>query len=310
MAVALWAGRGGAEERAYEQQGRAPLEPGTREVPAPGEAGTPTTSVLPEIEPRRGGSNFFLLNVYDGRKGVGAGERGLVRFRLDLEYDIARFEQWEGAGFFYLTFPIRLASFWDLFDKLPGSQSAPFLETNYAPALEASWVAPASVASFWSVRAGVLHESNGFGLVTLGADQLSSSRSWNVVYLGSSLELPRWGAIRVKLDASAWLPFGSERVDAWPNAKDPGTRLEDHIGYGEIGADILMAYPSLRARLREKSVELQIRWPFKRAQVWNGASRNGNGFRLDLLALCHLGKGERLTVANESHYSCYLGVGL
>ncbi len=311
-----WSRSGRTEERAYEQREEVVVDAATpRGEPRRDTVGQPTEDVVPEIEPRRGGSNFLVVNAYDGRAGNALDEAGLVKFRVDLEYDIARLEKWESAGYFYVTFPIRLSSFWDLFDALPGSESSPFLETNYAPGLELSWVAPDGVAKFLALRTGALHESNGLGFVGAGADQLSSSRSWNMVYLGASYAPPLHGVFQAKLDLSGWLPFGSDRVVAWPNGKDAGTRLEDHIGYAELGADLQalfspQIYPTLRMRLRQRSLDAQFRWPFKQAQVWGGASRDGNGFRLDFIAHCFVGKGERLTVANENRYSCYAGVGL
>jgi hypothetical protein len=62
--------------------------------------------------------------------------------------------------------------------------------------------------------------------------------------------------------------------------------------------------------LHQRAIDAQLRWPLKQAQLWDGISRNGNGFRLDLIALCHFGKGERLIVANEDRYACYAGLGL
>jgi hypothetical protein len=89
--------------------------------------------ILPAIQPRTGGTNYFVINARDFREDChDRCEGGLVQFRVDLEYDITRIEKYPKAGFFYLTFPIRFLSIWDLFDTLPGSQSSPFLETNYA----------------------------------------------------------------------------------------------------------------------------------------------------------------------------------
>ncbi|MEO8177634.1 MAG: phospholipase A [Deltaproteobacteria bacterium] len=308
--MATWSAQISAQEPAYPEEVATPQQSAAEAVKPDSEPTGRQQTWLPQIEPRRGGTNFFVLSAWSSRRDNQPNERGLVEFQLDLSYDITRLENWPDAGIFFLTFPFRLTSFWDLFSKLPGSKSAPFLETGYAPGLEVSWIAPQSLAHFFALRAGVMHESNGLGVVANGPDQLSNSRSWNFAYAGASVELPVPRLLQTRLDLAGWLPFGDDPVAAWPNGKDAGTRLQDHFGYFEFGADIRLVYPTLRVRVRQSALAAQLRLPFKKAQVWDGLSQHGNGFRLDFILHCHVGKGERLTTANQPQYACYAGVGL
>lgn len=298
----------GAQERAYEGEVETP-EQAAAEAVTPDEVPKEPESWLPQIQARQGGSNYFVLSAWNEPGDGAADEQGLVQFQLDLSYDITRLEKWPQTGFFYLTFPFRLTSFWDLLNVLPGSESSPFLETSYAPGLELSWVAPRSWTHWLALRGGVLHNSNGLGIAASGPDQLSSSRSWNFAYAGASFEVPTPALLQTRLDVSGRLPFGDDAV-VWPNGRDAGTKLQQHLGYFEVGADIRVFYPTLRVRARSTALEAQLRFPFKKAQLWDGISTSGNGFRLDFLVHCHFGKGERLTIANENRYACYAGVGL
>jgi hypothetical protein len=266
-----------------------------------------------EIESRRGGTSYLVVNVFDGRDVGDRSERGLVKFRIDLQYDVVRAQA--PFGYLYVSFPLRLLTFWDLFDVLPGSESAPFNENDYAPALELSWVSPDTVRSFISLRLGARHESNGQGLLESDIDQRRNSRSWNFAYLGASYAPPLSGLLRLELDAQAWLPFYSSIEHEWPNGRDADTRLEDHIGRFEVGANLQLVlseqlYPTLRVRARRASLEAELRLPLQRLQLTDPTGANAIGFRIDLLAMCHFGKGERLIIANEDRYSCYAGIGL
>jgi hypothetical protein len=293
-----------------------------------------SAELLPRLEPRRGGSNYFAVNASDLRPDCatsGSCETGVVQFRVDLEYDIAQFEKWPGVGYFYVVFPMRFLSFWDLFDRLPNSTSSPFIETNYAPGLELSWVLPwghtrgignttSRIAhedvDGHSVSIGALHESNGLGFVqATAANQESYSRSWNRLYAATHLVVFKTSRLSLNLDFSAWVPFGGEPIPVWPNGERDGNQLQDHMGYFEAVSHLHLDFGawlgfSSRLATRQTSADLEVRWSLKRAQVWDGLSVKGNGFRLDLLARCFLGRGERLVVANETHYSCYAGLGL
>jgi hypothetical protein len=303
-----------AEGRTLEPLGSAPVDAAVPDRdPGRDHPRRPTLEPNREIESRRGGTSYFVVNVLDGRDVGDQNERGLVKFRIDLEYDVVRAEV--PFGYFYVSFPLRLLTFWDLFDALPGSESAPFIETDYAPALELSWVAPDTLRSFLSLRLGARHESNGQGLLASDVDQRRTSRSWNFAYLGASYAPALSGLLRLELDAQAWLPFASDIVHEWPNGRDAETRLEDHVGRFEVGANLQLVfseqvYPTLRVRAWRAALEAELRSPLQRLQLRDRGRSNVNGFRLDLLTVCHFGKGERLIIANEARYSCYAGFGL
>lgn len=247
----------------------------------------------------------------------------MVQFRIDLEYDLVRLEKWPSVGYFYLTFPIRVLSFWDLFNVLPASESSPFVETNYAPALEVAWIAPIRLGNPGALgdvdghglRVGVQHESNGLGIVARTAsNQIDYSRSWNIAY-ASARAVARTSWLTVGADLTGWIPFGADTVSRWPSGRRGPEALDEYLGYGEavIGARAdFGAWANFVARvvLRQRSVDTELRWSIKHAQLWDGLALHGNGFRVDILARCFMGKGERLMVADETHYSCYGGLGL
>jgi outer membrane phospholipase A len=277
---------------------------------------------VPSIGPRHDGSNYFLVNARDFR----GNQTGVVKFRIDLEYDLIRLENYPRAGYFYFTLPFRLVSFWDLFDRVPGSRSAPFLETNYAPGLEVGWVLPTKALSTDSedtIKAerhaltfGVLHESNGVG--TVGnpfADSLKDSRSWNRWYVTGRLALIDRPSFLLTSSLTVWYPWGSDVVDGWPDGSTARAPLQEYMGYGELLMRARVHLSpwfdfGLRAVARQHSVEAELRWSIKRAQFLDRVAVHGNGFRVDLVFLCFNGWGERLMVANELHTSCYAGLGL
>jgi outer membrane phospholipase A len=162
----------------------------------------------------------------------------------------------------------------------------------------------------------VLHESNGLGFVTQTKnDQLANSRSWNRIYAGTRWVVFDGPALGLMLDVTAWVPFGDDIVDGWPDGATVDGRIAHSIGYGELLANFRTTFGRLasfnwRFVARARSLDAELRWSLKKAQILDTEGLHGNGFRLDLLARCFFGKGERLMVANEHHTSCYAGVGL
>src|SRR6187402_3241363 len=89
-----------AEPRAYETRDEEP-PPASQEQPPPtttGQSGVAPSTAAPSkqkrpskredyppaIEPRRGGSNYFMVGLYDSTDK----DAHLVKFQVDLEYDV------------------------------------------------------------------------------------------------------------------------------------------------------------------------------------------------------------------------------
>ncbi|HXS16788.1 MAG TPA: phospholipase A, partial [Polyangiaceae bacterium] len=218
-----------AEPRAYETRDEEP-PPASQEQPPPtttGQSGVAPSTAAPSkqkrpskredyppaIEPRRGGSNYFMVGLYDSTDK----DAHLVKFQVDLEYDVMRLEHWPKVGAFYLTAPIQFLSFWDLFDTLDGAKSSPFVETDYAVGGEVAWVAP--FKRFWMLRSGMLHQSNGLGFLAGSTQQLLQSRSWNRVYLETIHEALSTDWMRIEIALAGWFPFASDEIVQWDNGE-------------------------------------------------------------------------------------------
>ncbi|HEX5656123.1 MAG TPA: phospholipase A [Polyangiales bacterium] len=223
------------------------------------------------IDLRRGGSNYIAFNVCDFRDPCRGGETrelGWAKFRIDLEYDILRKEQRPQRGYWYLTFPIRFLSFWDVFSLSPGAESAPFIETNYSPGLEVTWAAtPEVISSSKRYRMlftlGVRHESNGLGMTKM-LDLGLASRSWNQIYGAAVLIAKLSKKFQLYNRVEAWpVVLWSDPVAAWG-----GRRLEDYVGYFQLHEELRMQLGGLKnftftADIRERSLQLEARWNIK-----------------------------------------------
>ncbi len=222
------------------------------------------------IDLRRGGSNYFAFNFCDMRQGCRGGETrelGWIKFRIDLEYDIFRKEQKPQRGYWYVTFPLRLLSFWDVFSLSKGAESAPFIETNYSPGLELTWAMTPELAS-WVRRvrpllsAGFRHESNGLGKTAFN-DQQETSRSWNQVY-GAVVLLHRvHDRVSFYHRAEGWGPVWSDAVAAWG-----GKRIENYAGYFSLHSEARLdlgkwAKFMVAADVRQRSFQFELRWNLK-----------------------------------------------
>jgi len=285
-----------------------------------------------DVDLRRDGSTFFAFNVCDLREGCGGGhdgERGMVKFRVDLEYDVIRAER-RRSGHWYVTMPLRFVGFWDLFDLSDGSTSSPFLEMNYSPALETSWdpILPrGSHQQQLLASLGLRHESNGLGYyLRNGADLSSLSRSWNQAYVALSYHVRPWDHAMLSLRGEGWVPVWSDRVEEWQNGSTRKNHVEDHVGYGLWRVALTQSFArwstfTLSVEGRMHSFQTELRWNTKgeHAAFLHGEDKSAenavesaatpNYFHLDLLVHCFFGRGERLITANEARYSCYAGVG-
>jgi outer membrane phospholipase A len=294
---------------------------------------------------RHAGSSFVAVNVGDlrnegGRNGADS-ERGWIKFRLDLEYDILRIERRPRLGYWYLTFPLGFTGFWDAFNT-HGNVSSPVVEIDYQPGLELSWAASPSVSKLLHyhravLSVGVRHESNGLGLFTGNDSYLNTqSRSWNQLYLAFDHSVRPWSGAVLTTGLQVWYAFGRERVFVWPNGSTTHRKIQQYAGYAVLQFTLRQRFARwadfvLRAQIRQRSFQLELRWKIQdervpglheaeqsedRAELNSQAGAASasaevpdNYFRLDLLAHCFFGKAERLIVANESRYACYLGLG-
>jgi hypothetical protein len=310
-----------AEPRAYESREEMPpaapeeKQPATTSgqpgavpstaAPAKPKHATKREAYPPAIEPRRGGSNYFTVGLYDSTDK----DAHLVKFQVDLEYDVMRLEHWPKVGAFYLTAPIQFLSFWDLFDTLDGAVSSPFVETDYAVGGEVAWVAPWQ--RFWMLRAGMLHQSNGLGFLAGSERNLLQSRSWNRIYLETIHEALSLDWVRIEVAWAGWIPFASDEVVQWDNG-ERGGKIQDHVGYWEVRPTVVFplgGWPDIiaSARIREHSVNAELRYSLKGEQL---VSATDNFFRLDIIGQCFYGRAERLITANETKWACYLGLGM
>ncbi len=310
-----------AEPRAYETREEEPSptpheksptttsgQPGaapSTAAPAKPKHATKREDYPPAIEPRRGGSNYFTVGLYDSTDK----DAHLVKFQVDLEYDVMRLEHWPKVGAFYLTAPIQFLSFWDLFDTLDGAVSSPFVETNYTVGGEVAWVAPWE--RFWMLRLGMLHQSNGLGFLAGSERQLLQSRSWNRLYMETIHEALSLDWMRIEVALAGWIPFASDEVVQWDNGEQGG-KIQDYVGYWEVRPTVVFplgGWPDIiaSARIREYSVNMELRYSLKGEQL---VSQKDNFFRLDIMGQCFYGKAERLITANETKFACYLGLGM
>jgi phospholipase A1/A2 len=183
-------------------------------VPATASAGLPDTKVAADVIPAKPALSFYdpMYFVFGANSGASA------RFQLSFKYRL--FDD-EGAVVRMLPFLDGLhfgytqTSLWDL-----DSDSAPFRDTSYRPALFYEWDVPVAAGSrhqSW-LRAGVEHESNG--------RDGEKSRSINIAFVQADWQY-RLGEGKSHLGVTPKLWGYLEKSD--------NPDIHRYRGYGELG---------------------------------------------------------------------------
>ena len=128
------------------------------------------------------------------------------------------------------------------------ADSSPFRETNYEPELFIDFPYISTKTALKSYRFGISHQSNG---------KLSTSRSWNRLYMSSIFQYHG-----IFIQPRIWYRISEdEKEDASDFDGDDNPDILDYMGYGDITINYPYKKHLFSSVLRKKSVQLDWTFP-------------------------------------------------